>query len=317
MTNTSNFLIKEKITTTNTPDEKLSFNAVPKKILYEVEIAKPSDSSEIINLVRSVFPDGNVTKCGSSILEKNLASGKYISLIAKEDSCIIAHAGILIESGIATINSLVVDRTYRGAGLGRKVAEARLTLCNSLENITHIAVYSSLHNINSQRFLDNSFRPIGLCVSEGNPFNLEDSFSEPTKYYWEIALCKPKKDLLKDINFENCPSEIRKRVEDLFYSVRIRENAYVTSSEKESQSPFLAKNTESVNLSKADVEKRVKLLQEKGYVFSGILPNAITGIHEIGFIRRELLSSLPKIKTTQKDREQFVYSTLLTSENPA
>jgi N-acetylglutamate synthase-like GNAT family acetyltransferase len=271
-----------------------------------VQLAKPFDSTEILRLIGSIFPKGNMVRYGDSVLEKNISSGKYLSVVSRDRGHIVAHAGILISSGVATLNSLVVDKDYRGFGLGKKMAEERLLLCDSLKDITHVAVYSSLHNTNSQRYLDNSFKPVGICVSRGNPFSLNDPFNQPTSYYWEIALSKSKNNCSQELNLKYCPSNIKGIISDIFYSIDLKDSAEISFPRIESPSKFLGRETESISLYEKNVRDRVRSLQEEGYFFSGVLPNAITGIHEIGFIKRDLTSSLCQIKTTQIDRENFV-----------
>ncbi|HII16254.1 MAG TPA: GNAT family N-acetyltransferase [Nanoarchaeota archaeon] len=269
--------------------------------------ATSEDAKGIIKLVSSIFPNESIVRYGHEALHANLIADAYISYVAEVGHCIVGHAGIFVNRGIATLNALVVSPDFRGRKYARAMNEKRLEYCETNDSITHAVIYSMLQHSFGQRLYDASFRPIGVSLSEGNPFSQEDGeIFGRDKINAEIALCHARKFGQPKIRI-NYAGKLRGRIQKIYDEIKIPVEFHELGKYIEKT---LEDNIE-IDLSKEDAGSIIAAAERQDFIFLGILPSIKDGLNIIGFASPEFIKNYQKpFSANTKEREEFVRSIL-------
>lgn len=273
-----------------------------------IKRAKHSDAPDIINTIASIFPNSNLVKLGIDRLQSNIKEGKQVSFVKKINKSIVGHGGVYIYDKLAILNSLAVHPSFRGKGIGEELHQYCLDYCCTNYSIEHIAAYAMLQHDISQRFLDDSFRPIGISICNYNPYHIKDPFYHHNKLNAEIALCKSKLKTPKSICspnvglYENQIRELYGRI-GIKVDIRTQDYSQIPSSTIDDYIEVDIKSPSSQNL--------IKLAQRYNYRSLGILPSAKAGLNILGFASPQFFSKiLTKYETNTNERDEFIQKVL-------
>ncbi|MCI8273689.1 MAG: ribosomal protein S18-alanine N-acetyltransferase [Clostridia bacterium] len=81
-----------------------------------------------------------------NVLKKELENEDTTYIVAKENDQVIGFAGIMICLDEATLNNIVVKKSYRGKGIGGELLDSLIDLCGELD-IKSITLEVNVSNI--------------------------------------------------------------------------------------------------------------------------------------------------------------------------
>lgn len=125
------------------------------KIAYS--LMKSSDIQGVFNISNSCFSTPWSLDSIKSELNNPLA--KYIVATDKDSDLVVGFIGVWIVVGEASITNIAVDKNYRKLGIGNKLLESLINLCNDL-NCTLINLEVRESNITAQ----NLYKKYGFIV---------------------------------------------------------------------------------------------------------------------------------------------------------
>jgi len=259
------------------------------------------ESFQIIDLISKTFPNSALVRRGSKNLEKDIGAGKYLSYVFIKNGHLIGHGGVQILEDCGILGGFVVDRNYRGKGIGKELFQKRLIDLEENRVIDRVVSYVSLRQPISNDLYDSRFIPLGLSLSI-NPYSNTESNLNIGKYSLELVLGWNKKNSFK---LQIPPSPYSRKIVELYSSiggdVMIRNSDII-------ECPPMEEELYVLNLSKNSSE-RLKYFFQKKFIFLGILPSGREGLKMGGFISRD---NLEKIKNnliyyiSGKDRIKFI-----------
>ncbi|MBU4501543.1 MAG: GNAT family N-acetyltransferase [Nanoarchaeota archaeon] len=276
--------------------------------------AKPEHAKQIIDLFKKVYKSHSLIKYGKKSLEDNLAKNEYHSFILQNDKEIIGHGGIRIIKDIAILDSLVVDPRYRNKGFGREIFQERLKFCENKKNLTHIACYTVMQHLGSQKLYSQAFKPIGITLNRNDAYTDEDSVFNQGSSNGELVLCKPltEKIITFPVSYKGIlEKEIKKRYLDIKILPQFMKN-------DKKQGTELLDDYIEVDLSNPSSTAQLKIIEKENYVCLGIYPSFTNGLFTLAFKRKGKYSiNSSKLKTNNDERKRFlenILEKLLTSD---
>jgi GNAT superfamily N-acetyltransferase len=150
------------------------------------------EAGQVFGLMGDVYANHSFLEQGLDAYQEQLGTGEYISLGDFDDDGLLqAHAGFRTHPDFVLINSLVVDPSKRGAGLGRKIFDARLDYIRDNHSVDFVVGYSMMQHLWSQKLYSDDFKPIGLDIGYGDIYHQDDErYNQGEASNAEIVLCQ-------------------------------------------------------------------------------------------------------------------------------
>ncbi len=81
-----------------------------------------------------------------NVLKQELVNQNTTYIIAKENSEVVGFAGISVCLDEATLNNIVVKKSYRGKGIGGELLESLIELCSDMNmKLLTLEVNTKIH----------------------------------------------------------------------------------------------------------------------------------------------------------------------------
>ncbi len=247
--------------------------------------ARPNESNEVLNLIARTFPNSAIVKRGDGELKRDLETGKYVSYIALKSKRIVGHAGVQIINNCGIFGGFIVDQSYRGEGVGRRLFDTRMEDAEQDNSIDRIVSYVSLRQSISQRLYDERFFPLGLSLSV-NPYSVNEGEFKKGRYSLELVLGWNKKGGFK---IKTPYSEFYDQMRRLYSS--IGGNLEIKTLDEDNEMPIVEEKPVVINIKDCNGEE-LRKLYEKGFTFLGILPSGKDGLDTIGFVSPKKLGEI-------------------------
>ena len=104
--------------------------------------------------------------CSYNVLKQELENDKTKYIIAKEKNEVVGFAGISVIFDEATLNNIVVKKSYRGKGIGGEMLETLIDLCSDMNlktfTLEDIVMFCEIDAEVAEEFLRES-ENIKLC----------------------------------------------------------------------------------------------------------------------------------------------------------
>ena len=97
-----------------------------------------------------------------NVLKQELENKNTTYIIAKENNEIIGFAGIFIFDGEATLNNIVVKKSFRGRGIGGELLEALIEICSDLNASSLTLEVNSLNTPAIKLYEKFGFKNLGI-----------------------------------------------------------------------------------------------------------------------------------------------------------
>ena len=153
-----------------------------------IKQATPEQAKEILKFLNSIFHEDSVNLYCSN-LEKKLEDNSYSSWIFEKNNEIAGHFGITFLKEAAIFNMMAVNPEFRCQGLAKELLNSALGYSEK-RDINHAIGYCVLQHPYSEKIHDDTFKPIGLMITQQNFLNNMDPLSNSKLLNGNLVLCK-------------------------------------------------------------------------------------------------------------------------------